>query len=195
MLQWADFAATETLRQAMSNATSDPAENGTDVFGLSAVRELLRLINESDITEILIERGDTRLHVKRGPTAPPPQPIAMTPMVQAPLAAMAQLPSAPVQPMFQPVPPLPDAPPAQMPAGHTVSAPMVGTFYSSPSPKDPAFVQEGDEVRAGDSIGIIEAMKMMNEIETEVAGRVARILVKNGQPVEYGQPLMVIEPI
>jgi acetyl-CoA carboxylase biotin carboxyl carrier protein len=178
----------------MSNASSDAAENGGDVFGLSAVRELLRLINDSDITEILIERGDTRLHVKRGPNAPPQQ-IAVAPMVQAPLAAVAQLPSAPVQPMFQPSPPSPDAPPAQMPAGHTISAPMVGTFYSSPSPKDPPFVQEGDEVHAGDGIGIIEAMKMMNEIESEVSGRVARILVKNGQPVEYGQPLMVIEPI
>jgi acetyl-CoA carboxylase biotin carboxyl carrier protein len=72
---------------------------------------------------------------------------------------------------------------------------MVGTFYGAASPKDPPFVQEGDEVHVGDSIGIIEAMKMMNEIETEVAGRVAKILVKNGQPVEYGQPLMVIEPI
>jgi acetyl-CoA carboxylase biotin carboxyl carrier protein len=97
--------------------------------------------------------------------------------------------------MFQPAPPPPDAPPAQLPAGHTVVAPMVGTFYAAASPKDPAFVQEGDEVRAGDSIGIIEAMKMMNEIETEVAGRVAKILVKNGQPVEYGQPLMVVEPL
>lgn len=175
----------------MSNTTSDPSEPGSDVFGLSAVRELLRLITDSDITEILIERGDTRLHVKRGHQQHPPAQLAMAPLLQA---AMAPMPSAPVQPMFEPIP-VPVAPPAQMPAGHTVVAPMVGTFYSSSSPKDPVFVHEGDEVRAGDSIGIIEAMKMMNEIETEVAGRVARILVKNGQPVEYGQPLMVIEPI
>lgn len=72
---------------------------------------------------------------------------------------------------------------------------MVGTFYAAPSPKDKPFVQEGDEVRVGDTVGIVEAMKMMNEIESDVAGRVARILVKNGQPVEYGQPLMVIEPL
>lgn len=176
----------------MSNATPDSPEASADVFGISAVRDLLRLINDSDITEILIERGDTKLHVKRGAQAPAPHQIAVAPMVQAPLAQMA---SVPVQPMFQPTPPPPDAPPAQLPAGHTVVAPMVGTFYVAASPKDPPFVQEGDEVRAGDAIGIIEAMKMMNEIETEVAGRVARILVKNGQPVEYGQPLMVVEPL
>lgn len=182
----------EARAKSMSNATSDSPESGSDVFGLSAVRELLTLINNSDITEILIERGDTRLHVKRGQPAPAPQPVTLAPMLQA--APVAAVPSVPVQPMFQPAP-APDSPPAQLPAGHTVVAPMVGTFYGAPSPKDPPFVQEGDEVHAGDSIGIIEAMKMMNEIETEVAGRVARILVKNGQPVEYGQPLMVIEPI
>jgi acetyl-CoA carboxylase biotin carboxyl carrier protein len=175
----------------MSNATPDAPESGSDVFGLNDVRELLKMITDSDITELLIERGDARLHLKRGQAAPAPQPVTLAPMIQAPVAAM---PSAPVQPMFPPAP-TPDSPPAQMPAGHTVIAPMVGTFYSSPSPKDAPFVQEGDEVHAGDSIGIIEAMKMMNEIESEVAGRVAKILVKSGQPVEYGQPLMVIEPL
>jgi acetyl-CoA carboxylase biotin carboxyl carrier protein len=178
----------------MSNATPESPEAGTDAFGISAVRDLLKLINDSDITEILIERGDTKLHVKRGAPAPAPHQIAVAPMVQTPMAHLGALPSMPVQPMFQPTPPA-DAPPAQLPAGHTIVAPMVGTFYTAPSPKDPAFVHEGDEVRAGDSIGIIEAMKMMNEIETEVAGRIAKILVKNGQPVEYGQPLMVVEPL
>lgn len=176
----------------MSDATSDIPEASPDEFGLSAVRELLRLIGQSDVTEILIERGDTKLHVKRGPAAAP-APFTLAPMLQQPVAPIP-LPSAAVQPMFTPAP-APEGPPVEMPAGHTVTAPMVGTFYSAPSPKDPPFVQEGDEVRAGDSIGIIEAMKMMNEIETDVAGRVARLLVKNGQPVEYGQPLMVIEPL
>ncbi len=178
----------------MSDATSDtPETNRPDDFGISAVRELLRLIGQSDITEILIERGDTRLHVKRGPAPAAPQQITLAPMLQQPVASVP-LPSSPVQPMFTPAP-APDGPPVEMPAGHTVTAPMVGTFYAAPSPKDPPFVQEGDEVRVGDAIGIIEAMKMMNEIESDVAGRVARILVKNGQPVEYGQPLMVIEPL
>ena len=68
-------------------------------------------------------------------------------------------------------------------------------FYEAPSPKDPPYVQEGDTIEPGDRVGIVEAMKMMNEIESEIAGRVVRILVKNGQPVEYGQPLMIVEPL
>ena len=71
---------------------------------------------------------------------------------------------------------------------------MVGTYYGAPTPKDPPYVQAGDEVRPGDVLGIIEAMKIMNEIECEVTGRVVSVLVTNGQPVEYGQPLMIIEP-
>lgn len=171
------------------DATADTPEQNDD-FGLSAVRELLRLMNQTDITEVLIERGDTRLHVKRSTAAP----MVAVPMAQAAQPVTPMHTSAPVQPLFTPEPP-PAGPPVEMPAGHTITAPMVGTFYSAPSPKDPSFVQEGDEIHAGDSIGIIEAMKMMNEIESEVSGRVARILVKNGQPVEYGQPLMVVEPL
>ncbi|NTU81325.1 MAG: acetyl-CoA carboxylase biotin carboxyl carrier protein [Chloroflexales bacterium] len=177
----------------MSDATSDTPETDADVFGLSTVRELLRLIGQSDITEILIERGETKLHVKRGHSIVAPQPMALAPLMQQPMAPMP-LPGFPVQPLVAPAA-APEGPPVELPAGHTITAPMVGTFYSAASPKDPPFVQEGDEVRAGDSIGIIEAMKMMNEIETDFAGRVARVLVKNGQPVEYGQPLLVIEPL
>jgi len=72
---------------------------------------------------------------------------------------------------------------------------MVGTYYSAPTPKDPPYVRTGDEVRPGDVLGIVEAMKIMNEIECEIAGRVTELLVTNGQPVEYGQPLMIIEPL
>lgn len=183
----------EALGKLMSDETSETPAVAADVFGLDAVREVLGLIGQTDITEILIERGDNKLHVKRGTMITSAQPIAMAPLMQAPMAH-TPLPSTQIQPMFAPAPG-PEGPPAELPAGHTVTAPMVGTYYSAPSPKDPPFVQEGDEVKSGDSIGIIEAMKMMNEIESEVSGRVARILVKNGQPVEYGQPLMVIEPL
>jgi acetyl-CoA carboxylase biotin carboxyl carrier protein len=79
--------------------------------------------------------------------------------------------------------------------GVVVPAPMVGTFYRAPAPNEPPYVQVGDEVRPGDVIGLIEAMKIMNEIECEVHGRVAQLMVDNAQPVEYGQPLMTIEPI
>ncbi len=174
---------------AMKDETTELPADQSDPFGLAAVRDLLQMLERSDVYEITIERGDTKLHVKRGHAGgiihPAPMPAAPT---------NPPLPTIPVTPFVQP-PPAPEGPPVEMPAGHTITAPMVGTFYAAPSPKDRPFVQEGDEVRVGDTVGIIEAMKMMNEIESEVAGRVARILVKNGQPVEYGQPLMVIEPL
>jgi acetyl-CoA carboxylase biotin carboxyl carrier protein len=170
----------------MSETSSEQA--GADDFGLSAVRELLKLLNQTDVTEILIERGDTKLHVKRG--------TAVQSGLMLPTLGVAPVPAAPV-PLQQFVGSPPEAPQphVELPGGHTIVAPMVGTFYSSPSPKERPFVEESDEIRVGDTVGIIEAMKMMNEIESEFAGRVARILVKNGQPVEYGQPLMVIEPL
>lgn len=148
------------------------------------IRELLRLLAQSDINEISIERGGARLHVKRS--------VAAATAVQAPVVQTIV-----TQPALAPSTAGAAAPTGgvELPAGYTVTSPMVGTYYSSPSPKDPPFVQEGAEVHVGDVVGIVEAMKMMNEIDSEVAGRVARILVKNGQPVEYGQPLMVIEPI
>lgn len=160
------------------------AERSGDEKGLLTddIRELLRLLAQSDIQEISIERGDARLHVKRGGVVGqvvPQAPVVVQPPSQA---ASAPSPGAPAGGL-------------ELPAGYTVTSPMVGTYYSAPSPKDPPFVQEGAEVHVGDVVGIVEAMKMMNEIDCEVSGRVARILVKNGQPVEYGQPLMVIEPI
>jgi acetyl-CoA carboxylase biotin carboxyl carrier protein len=179
----------------MSETTPDQSAAQADDFGLSAVRELLRLINQTDITEILIERGDVKLHLKRGPLMQPVTAAPAAPQIAAvnpPHAPVAPSPS--VQPFITP-PPMPQGPPASMPAGHTILAPMVGTFYASPSPKDGPFVQEGDVIHVGERVGIIEAMKMMNEIESEFSGRVARILVKNAQGVEYGQPLMVIEPL
>jgi acetyl-CoA carboxylase biotin carboxyl carrier protein len=179
----------------MSETRPDPSPVSADDFGLSAVRELLRLLNQTDITEILIERGDVKLHVKRTTNQPT---VIATPVAPLTVAvanpAPAPVVSSSVQPFVTP-PPMPEGPPASMPAGHTIVAPMVGTFYVAPSPKDPPFVQEGDTIHVGERVGIIEAMKMMNELESEFSGRVARILVKNGQGVEYGQPLMVIEPL
>jgi acetyl-CoA carboxylase biotin carboxyl carrier protein len=81
------------------------------------------------------------------------------------------------------------------PNGQPITAPMVGTFYAAASPKDQPYIQEGDTIHPGDRVGIIETMKMMNEIEAEIGGRVTRILVQNGQPVEYGQALMLVEPV
>lgn len=160
------------------------------------VRELVALIKNTDIAEVLIERGDAKLHIKRVlPQAPSAPAIAPT-YIAAPSPAYAAVPPvlAPAVAPAVPHPPADSLEPAA-PLGITVTAPMVGTYYSTPSPKDPPYVQVGDEVKPGDVLGIIEAMKIMNEIECEVHGRVARVLVENAQPVEYGQGLMIIEPL
>ncbi len=176
----------------MNDALPDNPITNNDPYGIDALREVIQLLNQSDITEMLIERGDTKLHIKRG--APAAIPTFATNPNQTVYGLTASLPGGAIQPMFEP-PPAPDGAPVEMPAGHTILAPMVGTFYTAASPKDRSFVSEGDEIHVGDTVGIVEAMKMMNEIESDVSGRVARILVKNGQPIEYGQPLMVIEPL
>jgi acetyl-CoA carboxylase biotin carboxyl carrier protein len=177
-----------------------------DDFGLSALREVLRLISETDISEIKIERGGSKLHIRRGlaqaqNTAAPQ--FLVTPSLAAALPPAVHSPLPPVAPFHQHgigahAPAGAAASPPEsaeaLPAGQPITAPMVGTFYAAPSPKDPPYVQEGDVIQAGDRVGIVEAMKMMNEIESEIGGRVVKLLVKNGQPVEYGQPLMIVEP-
>jgi acetyl-CoA carboxylase biotin carboxyl carrier protein len=153
-----------------------------DALFTDEVRDLVALIKDTDIAEVLIERGDAKLHIKRAVAQP----------AIAPQVVPAQLIQAAVAPTTAaPVPTV--APAAEEPSGHVITAPMVGTFYTTPGPKDPPYVQVGDEVKPGDVLGIIEAMKIMNEIECEVHGRVKRIVVDHGQPVEYGQALMVIE--
>jgi acetyl-CoA carboxylase biotin carboxyl carrier protein len=155
-----------------------------DDFGVSAIKELIELLRESDISEIQIERGNSRLHIKRGLAAAVPY-VAAPIMAAAPIAAAAPVVANNATPESDML----------LPGQSAVIAPMVGTFYASPSPKDKPYVEDGDIIQPGDRVGIIEAMKMMNEIESEVSGRVVRILVKNAQPVEYGQPLMIVEPI
>jgi acetyl-CoA carboxylase biotin carboxyl carrier protein len=183
-----------------------------DEFGLSAVREVLRLIQETDITEIQIKRGDAELHIKRGGLLPATAPLMVTPSLAAALQPPLASPLPPVAPFQQPAHPSVGGPqasdtadralsgpaaaePEPPPNGQPITAPMVGTFYAAPSPKDQPYIQEGDTIHPGDRVGIIETMKMMNEIEAEIGGRVTRILVQNGQPVEYGQALMLVEPV
>lgn len=170
--------------------------NKSEDFSLEAVRELLQMIGHTDITEILIEHQGNKLHIKRSGVLVPPDTLssAHPPVLSA--SSLAPLGSTHhSHHSLSESLPTPAAHTVEMPAGYTVTAPMVGVFYTAPSPRDEPFVQEGDMVQSGDTVGIIEAMKIMNEIECDVSGRVVRILVKNEQPVEYGQPLMVIEPV
>ena len=135
------------------------------------IRSLLKLIDEFDVAEFELERDGVRLRILRGAVASPPEPAA---------------------PAVQEAPPVETAPAEPAPATenlHVFTAPMVGTYYSSPKPDADSFVQVGSTIREGDTLCIIEAMKIFNQIESDVDGQVVRILVESGQPVEYGEPL------
>jgi acetyl-CoA carboxylase biotin carboxyl carrier protein len=148
------------------------------------VKKLIELLEESGISEIEIHEGEESVRISRYAQA---VPYAAAPPVMAAMPAAAQgSPAAPTTPE--------PAVAAKSPSGHEVTSPMVGTFYSSPSPGAKPFVEIGSQVKAGDVLCIIEAMKMMNQIEADVAGRVVSILAENGSPVEFGQTLFVIEP-
>jgi acetyl-CoA carboxylase biotin carboxyl carrier protein len=150
------------------------------------IKKLIELIEESGIAEIEIKEGEEAVRISRMPTGPaahhyPHYPPPMTPL-QAPAPTPAALPAA-----------VPPETAKLRPNEHVVTAPMVGTFYSAPSPGAKAFVEIGDEVKTGQTLCIIEAMKMMNQIESDKSGRITSIMARNGDPVEFGQPLFVIE--
>ncbi|HZN85295.1 MAG TPA: acetyl-CoA carboxylase biotin carboxyl carrier protein [Burkholderiales bacterium] len=141
---------------------------------LRKLKKLIDLVQESGIAELEITEGEEKVKIVKGGEATV-TPIAPAPAAPAPSAAPA---------------PGPAEPPAQ--EGHLLKAPMVGTFYRSASPESKAYVEVGQNVKAGETVCIIEAMKLMNEIEADATGVIKAILVENGQPVEYGQPLFII---
>ena len=156
------------------------------------LKELIDFLIERDIAEFELERGDVKVRVKRGANA---AHATVTHHVAAVTPVAASLPVAPPHVPTAPVStPPPQAPPAVEEELHTVKSPIVGTFYESPAPGAPPFVKSGDAVQAGQVLCIIEAMKLMNEIEADASGELVKRLVNNGQPVEYGQPLFAIRP-
>ncbi|MDF7679286.1 acetyl-CoA carboxylase biotin carboxyl carrier protein [Enterobacteriaceae bacterium ESL0689] len=148
------------------------------------IKKLIELVEESGISELEISEGEESVRISR--TAP----VASYPVMQQAYAA----PVAPVQTpaAAAPATPAAEAEKAEI-SGHMVRSPMVGTFYRTPSPDAKAFVEVGQKVEVGDTLCIVEAMKMMNQIETDKAGVVKAILIENGQPVEFDEPLVVIE--
>ena len=148
------------------------------------VKKLIELLEESGIAELEIREGEESVRISRGggvqaaPAAPAPAPQA-----PAPQSAPADVGA----------PPEADDQGGGLPSGHVIESPMVGTFYRASSPSSPPFVEVGQNVKAGDTVCIIEAMKILNQIEADVSGTVKAVLVENGSPVEFGEPLIVIE--
>jgi acetyl-CoA carboxylase biotin carboxyl carrier protein len=150
---------------------------------LRKLKTLIDLVSESNISELEITEAEGKVRIVKGGIAAPVQYVQT---VAAPAPALGAAPAGAVA--------APAAPAAEAaPAGHIVKSPMVGTFYRSSSPGAPAFVEIGSQVKEGDTVCIIEAMKILNEIEADKAGTITQILGENGQAVEYGQPLFVIE--
>lgn len=144
-------------------------------FDLDQIRAIIALAAEADLAELTVESETLKVSVKRGTAVPAHAPSTVRPAA-AP-AGHEELPVAASGNHYQPI-----------------TAPMVGTFYRSSNPEAAPFVEEGDAVHPGQTVCIIEAMKLFNEIQAEVGGRVARVLAENGMPVEYGQPLFLIDP-
>ena len=146
------------------------------------VKKLIELLEESGIAEIEIHEGEESVRISRDGSNPTPQTMISVPSVDSSSSVKTQSSAAG------------SSSDDYSDEGEVVTAPMVGIFYTSPAPEQPPFVSKGQNIKTGDALCIIEAMKIMNQIEADVGGKLVRILVENGEPVEYGQPLFVIDP-
>jgi acetyl-CoA carboxylase biotin carboxyl carrier protein len=151
-----------------------------DIFDVKKVRRFVELMQEHDLAEIDLRQGDQRIRLRRGG-----EPLVATGGAFVPAVSMGPVPSGPPATVGQP--------PVDVQSLQVVKSPMVGTFYSAANPESPPFVKVGDHVGPESVVCIIEAMKVFNEIQAEIAGQVAAVLVENGQPVEFGQPLFKID--
>jgi acetyl-CoA carboxylase biotin carboxyl carrier protein len=159
------------------------------------IRELADLAIEKQLAELIVQEGDKSVTIKLpgyniSPVLHPagPQPMVYTPPAPSPIAEIPSVSSHAASAVETP------KPPAAEEKLHKITSPMVGTFYSAPSPDSPPYVTVGQTISKGQVVCIIEAMKMMNELESEINGKVVRVLVENGQPVEFGQALLLVEP-
>lgn len=163
-------------------------------MNFNELRELVSALNQTDIAELTLKNAEFELTLRK-PSALQPDVVVSA----APAAPAMPVASIPVSPAPAPVPAAPSEPatpaaPVVDPSLIEITAPMVGTFYRSPAPDESAFVEIGDRIQSGQTVCIIEAMKLMNELETEVSGEIVDILVENAEPIEFGQPLMRVRP-
>ena len=184
-----DSGAHAVATAAPPEASASPDSESDDTMNVDAIKQILDLVREHELTEFELEQAGVKLRVRKQGAAPVAAPVA--PMAAAPPAAPATLPAVSAAPVPVPVP---AAPPAEEPIElSVVTSPIVGTFYRSPDPSSPSFVEVGQRVKKGQTLCIIEAMKLMNEIESEYEGEVVKVYVENGQPVQYGERLFAIK--
>jgi acetyl-CoA carboxylase biotin carboxyl carrier protein len=155
---------------------------------IKQIQDLIRFVSKSGVNEVSIEQKDFKITIKTNEVQP--QVISATIPAQTALAALPLAPAAAPEPVAPTAPAGPDTSKYL-----TIKSPMIGTFYRSASPDKPLFVNVGDEIKTGSVVCIIEAMKLFNEIESEVSGRIVKVLVDNASPVEYDQPLFLVEPV
>jgi acetyl-CoA carboxylase biotin carboxyl carrier protein len=167
------------------------AADASGPFTLDEVKALVAVLEGTDVTSLVWDRNGQKVVIRRGPPPGVTQVVHHAPPVAVAAAPAAAAPAPASAPAAAPAPAA--AKPTDKP-GHLVTAPLVGTFYRAPSPESPPYVDVGTIVKKGQVLCIVEAMKLMNEIEAEVGGRVAEIFVQNATPVEFGQPLFRIEP-
>ncbi len=158
---------------------------------LEEIKELVKVVIDSGVAELEVTRGDNSVRIRRN--SPAAQEIVL-PAQAAPAPPAAAVTPNPAPPVDTAPPPAPTPPPTAEETLDYVKSPIVGTFYEAPAPDAPAFVSVGDHVKSGQVLCIIESMKLMNEIESEIAGTIASKLVENGKPVEYGEALYSIKP-
>ncbi|MFZ1375141.1 MAG: acetyl-CoA carboxylase biotin carboxyl carrier protein [Geothrix sp.] len=177
---------TPAASKSAASAVKAPAQASVQTIGLEEIKTLIALVGREPFQEFEFEAGDMRFRIRKdGPApviqAPVPAPIVMA----APVPQVHHLPSAPAAPQSAPAP-------ADEAGIHYVTSPIVGTFYRSSNPTATPFASPGDFVKPGQTLCIIEAMKLMNEIESDVAGEIVKVLVENGTPVEYGERLFAV---
>jgi acetyl-CoA carboxylase biotin carboxyl carrier protein len=155
---------------------------------LRKLKSLIDLVQQSGIAELEITEGEEKVRISRGGVTATPQALPAAQVVNLPQVQVG----APAPATAAGAPAAPEGEAAAAPEGHVIRSPMVGTFYRSPAPGAKVFVEVGQAVKAGDTLCVIEAMKLLNEIEADRDGAVKAILVENGQPVEYGEPLFIL---
>ena len=163
-------------------------DNKTQIMDLKDIQTLIRFVSSSGVDEVSIERKDFKLNIRKNSKTME----VMVPTQQVSYSAAPAAPAPKVE--AAPAPATPAVPVVESSKLVEIKSPMIGTFYRSPGPDKPMFVNVGDSVNAGDTVCIIEAMKLFNEIESEVSGRLVKVLVEDASPVEYDQPLFLVEP-